>query len=215
MAEDSPIPDSNDDEPGEIPRWVYMLGIIAIVVIIVFIIIHFSFGGPGAGYATAMNMSPSLRKFALIAHVTSTVGWLGAIVSFLALAIAALTSQDVQLVRGAFLAMQVDRLVRACALVCRYAGNRIRHVIGHIVGLVPALLGAGEICNNHPGCNHLVHVHTNARSIGCAGPRHLIAHRCSKKSFSRSALRARCAGTTREHNIVRIQAERDDEIWTT
>lgn len=28
-----------------IPRWVYVLGIIAIVVIILFIIIHFSFGG--------------------------------------------------------------------------------------------------------------------------------------------------------------------------
>ena len=54
-----------------------------------------------------MNMSPSLRKFALIAHVTSTVGWLGAIVSFLALAIAALTSQDVQVVRGTYLAMQL------------------------------------------------------------------------------------------------------------
>lgn len=54
-----------------------------------------------------MNMSPSLRKFALIAHVTPTVGWLGAIVSFLALAIAALTSQDVQVVRGTYLAMQL------------------------------------------------------------------------------------------------------------
>lgn len=45
MAEDSPIRDSNDDDVG-IPRWVYVLGIIAIVVIILFIIIHFSFGGP-------------------------------------------------------------------------------------------------------------------------------------------------------------------------
>ena len=54
-----------------------------------------------------MNMSPSLRKFALTAHVTSTVGWLGAIVGFLAIAIAALTSDDVQFVRGAYLAMQL------------------------------------------------------------------------------------------------------------
>ena len=54
-----------------------------------------------------MTMSPSLRKFALTTHVTSTLGWLGAIVGFLALAIAALTSGDVQLVRGAYLAMQL------------------------------------------------------------------------------------------------------------
>ena len=52
-------------------------------------------------------MSPSLRKLALIAHVTSTIGWLGAIVGFLALAVAALTSEDVQLVRGAYLAMHL------------------------------------------------------------------------------------------------------------
>ena len=52
-----------------------------------------------------MTMSPSLRKLALTAHVTSTVGWLGAIIGFLAVAIAALTSQDIQLVRGAYLVM--------------------------------------------------------------------------------------------------------------
>ena len=54
-----------------------------------------------------MTMSPSLRKLALTAHVTSTVGWLGAIVGFLAVAIAALTSQDIQLVRGAYLVMEL------------------------------------------------------------------------------------------------------------
>ena len=54
-----------------------------------------------------MTMSPSLRKLALTAHVTSTVGWLGAIAGFLALAIAALTSRDVQLVRGAYVAMEL------------------------------------------------------------------------------------------------------------
>lgn len=54
-----------------------------------------------------MMMSPSLRKLALTAHVTSTVGWLGAIVGFLALATAALTSQDIQLVRGAYLVMEL------------------------------------------------------------------------------------------------------------
>ena len=52
-----------------------------------------------------MTMSPSLRKLALTAHVTSTIGWLGAIVGFLALPVAAITSEDVQLVRGAYLAM--------------------------------------------------------------------------------------------------------------
>lgn len=50
-------------------------------------------------------MTPRLRKFVLSAHIASAVGWLGALVSFLALAVAGLTSQDAQMVRGAYLAM--------------------------------------------------------------------------------------------------------------
>ena len=51
-------------------------------------------------------MRPRLRKFVLTAHVVSSVGWLGAIAVFLALAIAGLASQQAQLVRGAYLAME-------------------------------------------------------------------------------------------------------------
>jgi hypothetical protein len=52
-----------------------------------------------------MTMSPRLRKLVLTAHVASSVGWLGAVAGFLALAVAGLTSQDAQMVRGAYLAM--------------------------------------------------------------------------------------------------------------
>ena len=52
-----------------------------------------------------MTMTPRFRKLALIAHVTSSVGWLGAVVVFLALAILALTSRDEHIVRGAYLVM--------------------------------------------------------------------------------------------------------------
>jgi hypothetical protein len=41
-------------------------------------------------------MTPGLRKFALTTHVTSSVGWLGAVVAFLALAIVGLISQDAE-----------------------------------------------------------------------------------------------------------------------
>jgi hypothetical protein len=53
-----------------------------------------------------MTMTPRLRKFSLTAHVVSSVGWLGAVAAVLALAIAGLTSQDAQLVRGAYLTME-------------------------------------------------------------------------------------------------------------
>ncbi|MGH8546922.1 MAG: DUF2269 domain-containing protein [Gammaproteobacteria bacterium] len=54
-----------------------------------------------------MTMTPGLRKFALTAHVTSSVGWLGAVVGFLALAVAGVSSQEAQTVRAAYLAMEL------------------------------------------------------------------------------------------------------------
>ena len=54
-----------------------------------------------------MTMTSGLRKFALTVHVTSSVGLLGSIAAFLALAIAGQTSQDAQMVRAAYLAMEL------------------------------------------------------------------------------------------------------------
>jgi hypothetical protein len=51
-------------------------------------------------------MPARLRKFALSAHVTSSIGWLGAVVVFLALAIIGLISHDAETVRGAYLVME-------------------------------------------------------------------------------------------------------------
>jgi predicted secreted protein len=50
-------------------------------------------------------MTPRLRKLTLTAHVTASVGWLGALAVFLAHALASLVSQDEQMVRAASLAM--------------------------------------------------------------------------------------------------------------
>src|SRR5687768_105588 len=52
-------------------------------------------------------LSPGLRKFVLTAHITFAIGWLGAVAAFLALAIAGLTSQDTEMVRSAYLSMEL------------------------------------------------------------------------------------------------------------
>jgi hypothetical protein len=52
-----------------------------------------------------MTMPAGLRKLALTTHVSSSVGWLGAIAAFLALSITGLTRQDLQLVHAADLGM--------------------------------------------------------------------------------------------------------------
>ena len=53
-----------------------------------------------------MTMTPSLRKLALTTHVVLSVGWLGAVVAYLALAIGGLASQSGQMVRTAYLSME-------------------------------------------------------------------------------------------------------------
>ena len=52
-----------------------------------------------------MTLSRGFRKLVLTAHITFAVGWLGAVASFLALAIIGWKGQDIQTVRAAYLAM--------------------------------------------------------------------------------------------------------------
>jgi hypothetical protein len=54
-----------------------------------------------------MMMPPLVRKLALIMHVTCSVGWIGAVTAFLALAIVGLTSQDALVVQAAYVAMDL------------------------------------------------------------------------------------------------------------
>jgi len=54
-----------------------------------------------------MILSSFSRKFALTAHITFSVGWLGAVAGFLALAITGLISQDTQIVRSSYIAMEL------------------------------------------------------------------------------------------------------------
>jgi uncharacterized membrane protein len=54
-----------------------------------------------------MSMRPNIRKFVRTVHVIVTVGWLGAVAGFLALAIAGLTSIDRQLVSATYISMDI------------------------------------------------------------------------------------------------------------
>lgn len=54
-----------------------------------------------------MQMSASVRRFALTAHVTTSVGWMGAVGCFLALALIGLTSPQPVEVQAAYVAMEL------------------------------------------------------------------------------------------------------------
>jgi hypothetical protein len=50
-------------------------------------------------------MTPALRRFTFTTHITSSLGWVGAVIAFLAFALVGLTSSDERTVRGAYLLM--------------------------------------------------------------------------------------------------------------
>ena len=52
-------------------------------------------------------MRPGVRKLALSIHLTFSVGWIGAVVAYLALGVAAVRSNDVETVRAAWIAMEI------------------------------------------------------------------------------------------------------------
>ena len=53
-----------------------------------------------------MQMSPAIRKLMLTVHITGSVGWLGAIVAYVALNVPVYVSDDEQIVRAAYLMME-------------------------------------------------------------------------------------------------------------
>jgi hypothetical protein len=54
-----------------------------------------------------MVMPPGLRKLALTIHITASVGWIGAVIAYLCLVVAAFSSEDVQLLRATWPALEL------------------------------------------------------------------------------------------------------------
>lgn len=69
-------------------------------------------------------MTPRVRKLALTSHVTFSVGWLGAVLAYLVVAIAGLTSLDPQLVKGTYVTMQLMAwfVIVPCAIAALVSG---------------------------------------------------------------------------------------------
>jgi hypothetical protein len=76
-----------------------------------------------------MLLTSGLRKFALTAHVASSVGSLGAVASFLVLAVAGVASNDASAIRGVYAAMELTAWVVVAPLI----------VASLVTGLVQAL----------------------------------------------------------------------------
>lgn len=69
-------------------------------------------------------MTPRIRKLALTSHVTFSVGWLGAVLAYLVVAVAGLTSLNVQLVKSTYMTMQLMAwfVIVPCAIAALLSG---------------------------------------------------------------------------------------------
>src|SRR5260370_24812394 len=96
-----------------LPLWTLVSGFVTLVVVLLGFLALLA-GGGGRRRMSSQKVSlpgkvlpPFWRKLILTVHIMASVGWIGAIVGFLALAVAGFTSTNALLVRGAFLAMDV------------------------------------------------------------------------------------------------------------
>ena len=52
-------------------------------------------------------MTPAARKLLLATHITLSVGWIGGVLAYLVLVLAAMTTQDTQVLRSAWVSMEL------------------------------------------------------------------------------------------------------------
>ena len=98
-----------------LPLWIEVSGFIALLVVLLgFITLLAGVGGKtrgnppsGTSGKAAWFLSSAWRKLTLVAHITTSVGWIGTVASFLVLAGVELSSQNALVVRGTFLSMDV------------------------------------------------------------------------------------------------------------
>ena len=68
--------------------------------------------------AALMSMPPALRRAMLAAHIICSVGWLGAAAAYLALGVAAQVSMQPQVVRAAWIGMELSGWFVIVPLAC-------------------------------------------------------------------------------------------------
>ena len=163
----------------------------------------------------AMTMTPRLRKFALTAHVTSSVGWLGAVAVFLALAVAGLTSQDAQTVRAAYLAMELTGWFVLVPLSLASLLTGLVQSLGTAWGLFRHYWVLFKLLINVVATIVLLlYMQTARLRRRCRGRDESVQWRSRRAAEPISVLHAgaRPAGVARGHDAVGVQAEGPDPV---
>jgi hypothetical protein len=126
-----------------------------------------------------MTMAPGLRKLVLAVHLTSSLGWIGAVVAYLALGLAAATGRDAQTVRAAWIAMELTgwSVIVPLALAALLTGlvmslgtpwGLFRHY-WVLISLVLTIVAAVVLLLHMPTVSHLASVARTADAADLGG----------------------------------------------
>lgn len=83
-----------------------------------------------------MTMPPRLRRAVLTTHVVTSVGWLGAVLAYLALDVTAVISDDAGRVRSAFVAMELTVIYAIVPLALATVVIGVANALGTPWGLL-------------------------------------------------------------------------------
>jgi hypothetical protein len=131
-----------------------------------------------------MIMPSGLRKFTLAIHLAFSVGWIGGVVAYLALGLAAATSQDAQTLRAAWIAMDLTGWYAIVPLALASLLTGVVMALGTkwgvfrhywvLISLVLTVIVAGVLLLHMPDVRALADAAREAGEISPAGPgRHL------------------------------------------
>jgi hypothetical protein len=133
-------------------------------------------------------MSPVLRKLTLTAHVTVSVGWLGAAVAYLALAVTALRTTDVAEARASFQVLQTVAWFAILPLCLAASATGLLQALATEWGLVRhrwiivkavlTAIGTAILLGHIPAIDRMSAVATNGESLDAVGhlPTQLVVH---------------------------------------
>jgi hypothetical protein len=115
-------------------------GLIALFAVLAMAAVALNWRAPWAWFAVAdwphATMPAPARKFALTAHVTASVGSLGAVAVFLALGVAGLISEDMERIRACYIAMELTTRFVIVPLILGSLVTGLVSALGTTWGLV-------------------------------------------------------------------------------
>ena len=133
-----------------------------------------------------MKMAPALRKLVLTVHLAFAVGWVGAVMAYLPLAIAAVSGEETETERAALIAMEligwfvfvplaIATVLTGLAMALGTPWGLFRHW-WVLITLGLTIILTGTVLNHMPSVTDLADAARGGESIDSAMKEHTLQH---------------------------------------